>query len=912
MKLYRWLLRLAAPTLARDYAAAMEETLAARLREARGFTPWQHVRLWRRELATLAAIAWAERFGDGASGRRRRQREYNRFKAGPMDTLGQEIHQAARRLYRSPAFTIASVLTMALAIGANAAIFAVVERVVINPLPYPESDRLIQLDHGSVAFKVQSGMNMTSGMYFMYQDRARSLTSIAVYGSSDRTLVGDGEPERLRVTMTTPSLGAVLRVTPAAGRWFTDDEGKPGGRAVAVLSHSLWTRRFGGNPGVVGQTIMLDGQSREVIGVMPPAFAFPERRVDVWVPEQLSVTMGFGLFNYLGVARLADGASVDSARAEINGLLPGIADAYPDDPRARGNLNTKITFVGRAFKDAVLGNVTSGLWLLLAAVGVVLLIACANVANLFLVRSDARQREVAIRRALGAARLGLGRFFLTESFLLAAVGGALGVMVAWGALRLLVRFGPATLPRLHEIQLDAVTIGYVAILCVLAAVIFGSIPMWRGLSTAALHESGRANTATRQRHVARQVLMGAQVALALVLLVGSALMVRSFLNLRAIDPGFNPDSALTFSVGLPGPKYPTIDNAIAVHDAVIARLTALPGATAVAGTTCLPFNGGCTGNTLRIEGVEYPPGTLPPMAMFRGITGGYFEAMGMRLLRGRPIDRADVDRKHPVAVLSESLAKRAFEHQDPIGKRVASNQPPVRPGQPATLAWLEVVGVVADVPSQALNEPAKVPMIYTPLSLARGPATPISVVIAPSAGVVSYVVRASVPPEDLVLSARQAVRSVDDQMAIAQVMTLQDIVDRASAQLTFTMVLLAIAAIGALILGVIGIYGVTSYIVSQRTSEIGVRLALGAEPGGITAQIVKRGGLVALAGIAVGLLGAFAGSRLIASVLYGVDPRDPIVFGAMAIMLQLIALLACWIPARRAAQLSPTIALRAD
>ena len=912
MKLYRRLLRWAAPTLARDYAAAMEETLAARLREGRGDSWRSRLRLWLRELATLAALGWFERFGEGASGRRRRQREYNQFKAGPMDTLGQELHQAARRLWRSPAFTIASVLTLALAIGANAAIFAVVERVVINPLPYPESDRLIDVDHGSVAFKLQSGMRMTPGMYFMYQERARSLESIAIYLSSDRTLVGDGEPERLRVTATTPSLGAVLRVSPAAGRWFTDDEGKPGGRAVAVISHSLWTRRFGRNPDVVGQSIVLDGQPQEVIGVMPPAFAFPELRTDVWVPEPLSVTMGFGLFSYLGVARLADGASVETARAEINGLLPGIGDAYPGDPRARGNLSVKITSAVGALKETVLGNVTRGLWLLLAAVGVVLLIACANVANLFLVRSEARQREVAIRRALGAARLGLGRFFLTESFLLAALGGALGVVVAWGALRLLVRFGPATLPRVHEIQLDAVTIGYVAALCVLAAIIFGSIPMWRGLSTASLHEGGRANTATRQRHLVRQVLMGAQVALALVLLVGSALMVRTFLNLRQIDPGFNPDSALTFSVGLPEPKYPTIDNAIAVHDAVIERLTALPGVTTVAGTTCLPLDGGCIGNTLIVEGVERVPGVLPPLAMFRGITGGYLEAMGMRLLRGRTIDRADVDGKRPVAVLGESLARRAFENQDPIGKRVASNQPPVRPGQPAIRVWLEVVGVVADVPSQTLNDPTTLPLMYTPLSLARGPATPISAVIAPSAGVLSYVVRTSVPPEDVALSIRQAVRSVDDQLAMAQVITLQDKVDRASAQLTFTMVLLAIAAIGALVLGVIGIYGVTSYIVSQRTSEIGVRLALGAEPRGITTQIVKQGGLVALVGIAFGLAGAFAGGGLIASVLYGVSPRDPIVFGAMAVTLQVVALLACWIPARRAAQLSPTIALRAD
>jgi predicted permease len=903
--IYRRLLHLAAPDLARAYGDAMEETWDARVRAARGAG---RAGLIAREFATLVALAWSERFDARARARRRRQRSLDGTKAGLMDTLGQEIRQAARRLLRSPAFTAATVLTLALAIGANTAIFAVVERVVINPLPYPESNRLIELDHGSVTLKVLNGMGNTQGIYFIYKNRAQSIESAAAYSITARTLVGTGDPERLRVTNATPSLGAVLRVPPAIGRWFTEAEGAPGGAAVAVLSNALWTRRFGSDPAVVGRSIVLDGTAIEVVGVMPAGFAFPEPTIDVWVPLQLNIANGFGYFGQSGVARLREGVSLETARTEFQGLLAGIGEAYPNDPMATGNVNTKLTFSGRTLKDATLGSITRALWILMAAVGVVLLIACANVANLFMVRAELHRREVAIRRALGAARLGLGRYFFTESFLLAAAGGAVGLLIAWTALRLVVQSGPSTLPRLHEIHLDAIAVSYVVLLSLVAAIAFGSILLWRGVSMAALHESGRGNTATRQRHHVRQLLLGAQVAMALVLLVTSGLMVRSFQNLRAIDSGFNPDSTLTFQIGLPASKYRSIDSMVTAHQAVIDRVSALPGVAAVSATTCLPLSMGCNGNTLLVEGDVYPAGTLPPLSLFRAVGGGYFEAMGMRILKGRGLELGDVERKEPVAVISQWLATHAFKDRDPIGRRIATYQPPGRDGK-RTLEWLTVVGVVSDTPTRALNESEPMPMTFIPMSLANGIETTR---ILPSGAFMNFVVRTSNPPLAIVPSVRDAVRSVDGDLAVANVRTLQAMVDRAAAQMTFTMVLLAIAAGVALILGVIGIYGVTSYIVSQRTSEIGVRLALGAEPGGITGQIVKQGGLVALIGIAIGLGAAFAGSRLIASILYGVSPRDPVVFSAMAMLLMLVALVACWIPARRASQLSPTIALRAE
>lgn len=901
MAIYRWLLRLAAPSLARDYGAAMEDMLAARLAGAR--SPAARAVVWMRELASLLALAVSDRH---------RQRLLHHHKAGSMDTLGQEVTQAARRLWRSPAFTAATVLTLALAIGANTAIFAVVERVVWNPLPYPDSDRIIEIDHGSVTLRVAAGMNTSSGLHFLYRDRSQSLESIALFSSGSRTLIGRGDPERIIVSRATPSLERVLRVRPALGRWFTEAEGEPDGPKAAVLSHSLWTSRFDGSAAVIGQTVRLDDETLQIVGVMPAGFAFPFPYVGAWVPEQVSVKQGFGLFGHQGVARLRDGVSLETARTELQGLIAGMADAYPDDPRARGNVNTKLTFVGQTLKDRTLGAIGRALTMLLAAVGIVLLVACANVANLFLVRSEMRQREVAIRRALGAARFGLARYFFTESVLLATAGGAIGLFIAWGALRVLVRIGPSSLPRMHEISLQPIAVAYVALLSLAAAIVFGAIPLWRGTGAAALHESGRANTATRQRHGVRQLLLGMQVAMALLLLVGSALMVRSVQNLRAIDPGFNPSSTLTFGVGLMPTKYPTIDAAVQAHHTILDRLRALPGAANAAATTCLPLSMGCNGNTLLVAGETFPAGTLPPLALFRAVTGGYFETMGMRILNGRAITRDDVDRKEPVAVISQALAKSAFKGADPIGRRVASNQPPPKPGVPPQLIWLTVVGVVGDHPMQALNEPNRMPYLFMPLSLARGADTPMDVRIAPGATFLNYVIRTATPPEDLTASARQAVAGVDPMLALNSVSTLQELVDRSSAQMTFTMVLLAIAAGVSLVLGVIGIYGVTSYIVSQRTAEIGVRLALGAEPSSITRQIVRQGGIVSLLGIVLGLAAAFAGSRAIASVLYGISARDPFVFATMAILLLVVALVACWLPARRAAALNPTIALRAD
>jgi len=674
-------------------------------------------------------------------------------------------------------------------------------------------------------------------------------------------------------------------------------------------------RRYGGDPRILGRSVMLSGVPTGIVGVMPAAFAFPDARVDLWMPDQSTRATGFGVFSHAGVARLRDGATIAGTRAELTGLIADLPQAYPGVPMALTFANKfKLMSTAITLKEAIVGRVARALWILLASVGIVLLVAGANVANLFLVRSEARQREVAVRRALGAGRLGIARFFLAESALLSFAGGAIGLAIAWGAVRLLVASGPANLPRLGEVRLDGLAIAFTVAVTVLATLAFGWIPLWRGTAPAVpLHEYGRGNTASRRRHRARHLLMGGQVSLALVLLVASGLMVRSFQKLRVVDPGFDATSALTFRIGLPDRDYPTRGAAVAAHHAILDRLSALPGVNAVSTSTCLPLadEGYCYGNMLQVRGRDIRDDQTPPAAGFRAVSGGFVEAMGLRLLAGRSINRGDVERREPIAIVNQALVKVYFGNQDPIGARVASALGLVADvNRPQNPSWLTIVGVVSNTPVLALAEASPLPLLYMPMSIAGGPG--MSPLAGPNVAAMSYVVRSATSPPALLPSVRAAIDAIDPNLALAQVRTLQDTLDRASAQMAFTMVLLAVAAGVALLLGVIGIYGVMSYIVSQRTGEIGVRLALGADPGQVAGMIVRQGGLVAIAGVIAGLGLAYAGSLFIASLLYGVSARDPAVFAATTVLLLTVALLACWLPARRAARLSPLEALRTE
>jgi len=819
-----------------------------------------------------------------------------------LERLWQETRHAARRLLRSPAFALATVLTLALAVGANAAIFAVVYRVVLNPLPYGASDRLVALEFSIPIRNIPSVYFVPSRLYFQYLDRARTLSGLAMYmGANDVTLTGQGAPERIRVSRTTSSLASVLRVTPAQGRWFTDAEAAPGASQVAVLSHGFWVRRFGQDPGVIGRPISLDGVPTVVVGVMPSSYAFPDPRIDAWVPAPFATrTTATDAYMFAVVGRLRDGATIAEARSELTRLAVDLEPLYPTNGyRALASTATRLL-------DATVGSIAVTLWILLVAVGLVLLVACANVANLFLVRSEAKQREIAVRRALGAGNRAIVQYFLTESALLCATGGAIGLALAWAALRVLVAFGPPNLPRLNEVALDRLILAFTFGLSLVTALALGSIPLLRFTPVIqSLHESGRGSAASQGRHHARHLLMGVQVALALVLLVASGLMLRSFQKLRAVDPGFDATSTLTFRIGLPRTDYPDRGRMAVAHRAVVDRLSALPGVSAVSASTCLPLSEGqlCQGGPLFIEGHPFPPGAIPPFVAMRAIDGGYFDTMRTRVLRGRGIDRSDVDREEPIVVVNQALVNIAFPGQDPIGQRVRFGNPSLSRGSPE---WLTIGGVVVNTPIFGLAEPNPFPQLYMPMFASR------NVNMAPRLDAMSFVVRTTLTPEALAEPARRAIGEVDSNLALGQVRTLQDILDRAAAQMAFTMVLLAIAAGVSLTLGVVGIYGAMSYIVTQRTGEIGVRLALGAEPGNVARMIVWQGGIVALAGITVGLATAFAGGRLIESLLYGVSPRDPGVFAGTTALLLGVVLLACWLPARRAARLSPLEALRAD
>ena len=818
-----------------------------------------------------------------------------------LERLWQETRQAARRLRRSPAFALATALTLALAIGANAAIFTVVYRVVLNPLPYGASDRLAALEFSIPSRNVPKIYYIPSRLYFQYVERTHTLDGLALYvAANEITLTGQGNPERIRVSRASSSLASVLRVTPAIGRWFNENEMAPGARPSAVLSHGLWVRRFGQDPNVVGQPIPLDGVPTVVVGVMPASFAFPDPHIDVWVPAPyVTRTTATDAYAFAAVARLRDGATIAEARSELTRLAVDLDPSYPN------NGYRVLVSTARTLLDATVGDIAVTLWILLVAVGLVLLVACANVANLFLVRCEAKQREIAVRRTLGAGNRAIAHYFLTESALLCTAGGAIGLALAWSALHVLVVFGLVTLPRLNEVHLDALVVAFTCVLSLVTAFVLGSLPLVRFTPLVqSLHETGR-GSASRAQHGARHLLMGIQVALALVLLVASGLMLRSFQKLRAVDPGFDPTSTLTFRIGLPRTDYPDRGRMVVADRAIVDRLAALPGVSAVSASTCLPLSEGqlCQGGPLFVDGDPFPPGTLAPFVASRAVDGGYFQTMHTRVLRGRGIDRSDIDREEPVVVVNQALVNIAFSGQDPIGQRVRFGNPTLARDAPE---WLTIVGVVANTPIFGLAEANPFPQLYMPIFASR------NVNMAPRLDAMSFVVRTSVMPGALTDPVRRAISQVDSNLALGQVATLQETLDRAAAQMAFTMVLLVIAASVSLALGVVGIYGAMSYIVTQRTGEIGVRLALGAEPGSVVRMIVREGGIVASAGATAGLLTALAGGRLIESLLYGVSPRDPVVLTGTTAIVVCVVLLACWLPAQRAALLNPLDALRTD
>jgi putative ABC transport system permease protein len=815
--------------------------------------------------------------------------------------LGLDARQAVRRLLRRPSFTLTTVATLGLGIAATTSVFSLVHGVVLRPLPYPASDRLVEVDHAGPGVGAEGGLGIAHGFYRHYAAHARTVEAIAMYAFVEQTLVGRGEPVRLPGFAATPSLEAVLRVPAARGRWFTAADAEPGAARTVVLSHGLWQGRFGGDPEVVGTTVELGGVVREVVGVMPASFAFPSAEAAYWLPNDVP-THGVGGWNERAVARLAAGATPETVRRELIAQFPRMR-AETDAPAQLNSYldDARVTPLVVPLKESVVGDVRATLWILLGTVGLVLAIAVANVANLFLVRAEEAQREMAVRAALGAGRGRIARAFLMETLFVSAAAAAVGATAAGAAIGVLRARAPVNVPRLNEVGVDATVLLVVVLMALASALVLGLLPSWRGQAApgAALADGGQRTTAGRTRRRGRDGLMATQVALALVLLIGSGLLLRTFTTLRAAELGFTTRQALTFEIGLPSSRYETSTQAKLFQDRLLQRLGALPGVSAAGAVgRCLPLVGSmCGGEVLRFEGRAEVEGQVPPVTGARVATASYFEAIGIPVVRGRGFTAADESGDAAVALLSEAAAAAYFPGEDPVGRRFrfASDG-----------AWHTVVGVAGSVRGEVETADADAlqRLVYMPL---RAEAED-----GPGPEQLSYVVRTSVPPLTLAPAVRAVVSELDPAIPVADVRTLEQVIADATAATAFALTLIGLAAAIALLLGAVGVYAVVAYAVSCRRAEIGIRMALGARAVDVRALVLRQGGRVVLAGIAAGLAAALALTRLMTGLLHGISPTDPVSYVALTAILAAVAALALALPAVRASRVDPLEALRRE
>jgi predicted permease len=815
-----------------------------------------------------------------------------------------DLRFAARQLRMTPAFTLAAVLTLALGIGGNAVVFSVVNGVLLRPLPYAASDRLVSIGHHTRGGDLPPRMPNASATHVVYESATRSFEAMALYSHWSVSLTSDNAaPEWIDVVPTTHSLFAVLRVAPALGRVFSAEEDQPGGPRAVVISHALWQQRFGGDSALIGRAVTIDGRAHTVVGIMPASFAFPTRAVQLWVPLRIDRN-DLGGFNMLGIARLRAGVSSEQAARELDVLLPRVSSLVdflsPKTLRDAGVHPDVHPYI-----DDVVGGVRVVLWSLWCMTGLVLLIACVNVASLVLVRAETRRREVAIRVALGAERQHLIGQSLAESVMLVVAGSALGTAFASIALAVLPSLAPSIVPRLDNIGIDATVIGATTLIAAIVAVLFGLLPLspTRSIAPASVFRAGdRSTTGDRRTARARQILVATQVAMATVLLVTSGLVLRSFVKLRAVDPGFRAEGVTTFRISLPSARYRKPEDVARFHDALLDRIRALPGVVAAGASNRLPLAGATVEmDPLRVEGRALSPRSLPALIEMRAATPGYFEAMGIPIIAGRNLQRADTDGPTGAVVITSAVVRKLMDARQPIGARVAHGLADVHDVKP----WSDVVGVVGDVPGVSLGtEP--IGAVYYAMRNRNG------VDMEWLSRSMVYAVRGASSPSVLVASVRSTLAEMDAQLPLANVRTLSSVVDNARAGMRFSAIGFAVAAIIGLFMGAIGLYGVLSYVTTRRTREIGLRIALGAAPSSVRTDVVVGGLGVAATGLVVGALAALALGRIATPVLYGIAATDPITFAGVAAVLLLVAALAAWLPARRAANLDPTRALRAD
>ena len=817
------------------------------------------------------------------------------------------LKQVFRRLAKSPLFSAVALVTLALGIGANTAIFSVINGVMIKPLPYPHAESLVGVWHtapGIVGLSDGNGINCSPTMYFTYREESQSFQDFGLWQSGGASVTGIGDPEQVRALTVTYGVLQALGVPPALGRWFSQADDTPGSAETTILTYGYWQKRFGGDRNVIGRTISLDSRPHNVIGVMPAEFRFQSIDAQLILPMRFDRNKIFlGNFSYQGIARLKPGVTLQQADADIARMLPIWLRTWPTPAGFSKTLFENARFGPKLqpLKQEVVGDIGATLWVMMGTLGLVLLMACANVANLLLVRAEGRQHELAIRAALGAGWGRIAREMLLESLTLGVLGGALGLGLAYAAIRVLVAKGPETLPRLSEISVDPLVLVFAVAVSLLAGVLFGIIPVvkYAGPHVAmALRGVGRSFSQSRERHRARNTLVVVQVALALVLLVGSGLMLRTFQALRQVQPGFTePEHVQLMHIVIPEEQVKEPESVMRMENAMLDKLAAIPGVTAVGFAGGAPLEGFNNNDVLYAEDKDYASGQIPPIRRFRYMTPGFLKATGTALIAGRDLDWTDLYQKRHVMLVSENLAKEMWgDAHAALGKRVreAPNDP-----------WSEVVGVAGDVYDNGMQEKAPA-LTYWPALTANNQFFQVT-----RFGV--FAIRTNrAGTESLLTEARQAIWSQNPNLPVFIVRTLKDLYDQSMARTSFTLVLLAIAGGMALVLGVVGIYGVIAYAVSQRTREIGIRMALGARPGGLQTMFVRHGLTLAGVGAAVGL-GAAAGlTKLMTSLLFGVGTLDPVTYAAVAALLILAAALASYVPARRATTIDPVEALRAE
>jgi predicted permease len=829
-----------------------------------------------------------------------------------LESLLVDLKYVCRRLGRSPGFAITVVLTLAIGIGANTAVFSVLNSVLIRPLPYPEPEQLVAMRlnapgaPGLADFRDE--LRLTASMYLTFAAHNSSFQSVGVWLPGTASITGIAQPEQVNTAMITDGVLQTLDVPAAAGQWLTAADQQPHGAQRVMLSYGYWQRRFGGDPGVVGRTISVDSQSRVIAGVMPRGFKVVSYDFDLLVPLAFDpVKQILAGFAYRGIGRLRPGVSISQADADVSRLLNVWMDSWTNGPGSDPHwyLNWKITPALRPLKDQVIGSVGNVLWVVMATIGIVMLIACTNVANLLLVRADGRQQELAVRSALGAGRWRIARELLLESVTLGLLGGAAGVGVAYAGLRLLISIGPENLPRLSEISLDGRSLAFTLILSVLSGLLFGLIPVLRyAPSRQAVPLIGAMRTAStsRERQRGRNLLVVAQVAMALVLLISAVLMIRTFNAMRNVDPGFSdPASLQVMRISIPETLVRDAQTVVRVQNSIQDKLAAIPGVSSAGFAVSVPMSGAEPAwDDIFIEGKNYQGQEEPPLRLYNYVSPGYFHTAGTRIVAGRDFAWTDIYGLRPVGIVSENLARELWGSSSAaIGKRFREY-----PSMP----WHEVVGVVQDVRENGVDQ-ASPATVYWP-SMMRdlfGPGPPDARRTA------YFALRSSrAGTQTLINEMQQAVWSVNSNLPVAAISTMQDIYSQSMARTSFTLVMLAIAGTMALALGILGIYGVISYAVSQRTREIGIRMALGANKSELLWMFVRSALVLTGVGTVVGL-GAAAGlMRLMRTLLYGISPLDPVTFTAVPVVLVAAAALASYLPARRTAAVDPVEALRAE